>query len=166
VSTIRAATPNDVGALAVIHADAVAVAYAGIFDAAEPPPSPEQLVGRWAVLLATPHSWIGVLELGGAAAGMIGVRPSPDADAGPAVADLFGFHVHPSHWGQGHGRRLLAQACAEAAALAFTEMWLWVLEANVRARRLYVGAGWGPDGATRPVAAGVRDLRYRRTPLA
>jgi ribosomal protein S18 acetylase RimI-like enzyme len=163
---IRAATPDDVGALAGIHADAVALAYGGIFDASEPPPSPDQLVGRWAVLLATPQAWIDVLERDGAPAGMIGVRPSPDADADPSIADLFGFHVHPSYWGQGHGRRLLARATSEAAALAFTEISLWVLEANVRARRLYVAAGWLPDGASRPVGTGVRDLRYRRTPLA
>jgi GNAT superfamily N-acetyltransferase len=166
VTSIRAAAPDDVGALATIHAAAVALAYAGIFDAGIPPPSPDQLVGRWAVLMATLRSWIGVLDEGDGPAGMIGVRPSPDRDAGPATGDLFGFHVHPSHWGQGRGRQLLERAVAEADVAGFDELRLWVLEANMRARRMYERHGWAPDGATQLVADRVRELRYRQAPLA
>jgi GNAT superfamily N-acetyltransferase len=166
VTSIRAASPDDVGALATIHAAAVTLAFAGIFDAGLPPPSPDQLVGRWAVLLAIPRSWVGILEAGDEPAGTIGVRPSPDADAGPATGDLFGLHVHPSRWGQGLGRQLLERADAEADAAGFDELRLWVLEANLRARRMYGRRGWEPDGATQLVAGEARELRYRRAPLA
>jgi RimJ/RimL family protein N-acetyltransferase len=160
--TIREATPDDVGALAAVHADAVALAYAGVFDAAEPPPAPEHLMGRWATLLATPRSWVGVLDDGGTVAGMIGVRPSPDADADADTGELVGLHVHPSHWGQGHGGWLVEEAELTAGALALPRLRLWVLEANIRARRMYVRRGWERDGAKKFVAGNVRELRYCR----
>ena len=160
---IRPARPDDVGALATIHAEAVALAYAGIFPAARPPPDPDALVGRWATLLATPRSWTGVLEVEGVPTGMIGVRPSPDTDSSPSTGELSGLHVHPSQWSHGFGRNLLERALLEAIVLDFGPLRLWVLEANVRARRLYVSTGWEPDGATKSVAAGVREVRYRRT---
>jgi GNAT superfamily N-acetyltransferase len=160
---IRPAEPDDVGALAAIHAAAVALAYAGIFPAALPPPQPDELVGRWATLFATPRSWLGVLEVDAAPAGMIGVRPSPDADASVSTGEVCGLHVHPSHWSHGFGRSLLERALLEAIVLEFGPLRLWVLEANVRARRLYVSTGWEPDGAAKTVTAGVREVRYRRS---
>jgi ribosomal protein S18 acetylase RimI-like enzyme len=160
VVTIRAATTDDVGALAAIHAAAVALAYAGIFDAGTPPPTADALVGRWATVLATPRSWVGAAELDGAVAGMIAVRPSPDADADEATGELVGLHVDPSAWSRGLGRALVAGARSEAARLGFRSLRLWVLEANVRARRLYAGQGWRPDGVTKAIAPSVLELRY------
>jgi GNAT superfamily N-acetyltransferase len=160
VRTIRPAVDDDVGALAAIHAAAVALAYAGIFDAAASPPPPDQLVGRWATVLATPRSWIGVAEVDGAVAGVIGVRPSPDTDAEPGTGEVVGLHVHPSEWGRGLGGELLARATSEGGRLGFHPLRLWVLEANVRARRLYGGRGWRADGATKAIAPSVLELRY------
>jgi GNAT superfamily N-acetyltransferase len=165
VIRIRAARPDDAGAMAAVHADAVALAYAGIFDAGEPPPTVDQLLGRWATRLATPQSWIGVLDIEGRVAGTIGVRPSPDDGAAARTGELVGLHVHPSQWGHGHGGRLIGRAQTEASSLGFGPLTLWVLEANVRARRMYVARGWRPDGTTRTVAGDVRELRYRLSPL-
>jgi GNAT superfamily N-acetyltransferase len=160
VTHIRPATVGDVASLAVIHAAAVALAYAGIFDAGSPPPTAEGLVGRWATVLATPGAWIGVAEIDATVAGMIGVRPSPEADAGPHTGEVVGLHVCPARWGHGIGGALLDQATSQARELGFGPLRLWVLEANVRARRMYSRRGWRAEGATRPVAPSVLELRY------
>jgi GNAT superfamily N-acetyltransferase len=117
VTAIRPATADDVGALAAVHAEAVALAYAGIFDAGVPPPTADELVGRWALLVATPDAWVGVAEHDGATVGMVGARPSPDPDAPAGTGEIVGLHVRPMWWGQGVGGRLFDAAVEEAGRL-------------------------------------------------
>ena len=162
--TIRAATPDDVGALASVQSDASTLAYAGIFDAADPPPTRQRIALRWATLLARPRSWVGVLEVDGRVAATIAVQPSPDPDlaGGHLAGEVCSFYVHPRYWGRRLGRPLFERALVEADALGYITVRLWVLEANVRARRIYSERGWVTDGAVREVASGVREFRYRR----
>lgn len=159
---IREATDDDVGALASIQEAASRLAYAGIFDAADPPPTLQRIALRWASLMARPRSWIGLLEVEGDPVAAIAVQPSPDADLdGSEVGEVCSFYVLPRYWGERRGRALFEQALAEADALGFTAVRLWVLEANVRARRIYAERHWVADGVSREVAAGVREVRYR-----
>jgi GNAT superfamily N-acetyltransferase len=157
---VRSCTADDVGSLAAIHARAVALAYAGIFDAGTPPPTTDQLVGRWATLLATPRAWVGVAEREGAPVGMVGVRPSPDSDAPEGAGEIVGLHVDPPWWSGGIGGALFDEAVETAHRLGFGPLRLWALEANVRARRLYERRGWQLDGATKTVAPSVLERRY------
>jgi GNAT superfamily N-acetyltransferase len=162
---IREATADDVGALASIQSVSSGLAYAGIFDASVEPPTLRRFVLRWAALMARPRSWIGVLEVDGEPAGGIAVQPSPDDDLdATVVAEVGSFYVHPRYWGERRGRELFERALAEVDALGYDGMRLWVLVANVRARRIYIERGWVPDGATREAAPGVRELRYRLAP--
>jgi GNAT superfamily N-acetyltransferase len=160
--TIREATDDDVGALAAIQSAASSLAYAGIFDAADPPPTLQRIALRWASLMARPRSWVGLLEVDGEPVATVAVQPSPDADLdGSEVAEACSFYVHPRCWGERRGRALFERALVEADALGFTTVRLWVLEANVRARRIYAERHWVADGATREAAPGVREVRYR-----
>jgi GNAT superfamily N-acetyltransferase len=143
VTAIRPATADDVGALAAVHADAVALAYAGIFDAGLPPPTADELVGRWALLVATPGAWVGVVEDDAAVVGMAGARPSPDADAGPRTGEIVGLHVRPAWWGHGVGAALF-DAAVDAA----------------RHRGLAPLRLWRPDGASKEIAPHVVEVRY------
>ena len=46
-----------------------------------------------------------------------------------------------------------------------TEAYLWVVQANARARRFYEREGWAPDGVVKDSTFGgrsVREVRYRR----
>jgi GNAT superfamily N-acetyltransferase len=160
VPAIRPATADDVGVLAAIHAEAVALAYAGIFDAGLGPPTADQLVGRWALLIATPGAWIGVAEQDGVAVGMVGARPSPDAGTPAGTGEIVGLHVRPARWGQGVGRTLLDTAVDAAGRLGLAPLRLWALQANLRARHLYERRGWRPDGATKTIVPHVIELRY------
>jgi GNAT superfamily N-acetyltransferase len=138
------------------------LAYAGIFDASAEPPTAQRLALRWATLLAATRSWVGVGVVDGEVMATIAVRPSPDTDLdGDAVAEVCSLYVDPRHWGRRQGPSLLARGLLEARALGFDHVFLWVLEANVRARRLYADRGWAPDGTGREVAPGIRELRYR-----
>jgi GNAT superfamily N-acetyltransferase len=161
---IREATSDDVGALAQVQSAASALAYAGIFAAAEAPPTEQRITLRWATLLARPRSWVGLLEVDGAPAGAIAVQPSPDDDLDAAVVgELSSFYIHPRHWGERRGQALFERALTEADALGYDDLRLWVLEANVRARRLYTERHWVPDGAVREAGPDVRELRHRLT---
>ena len=162
---IREATADDVGALASIQSVSSTLAYAGIFDAGVEPPTLQRFAMRWATLMGRPRSWVGVLEVDGEPAGGIAVQPSPDDDLdATVVAEVGSFYVHPRYWGERRGRELFERALAEVDALGYDGMRLWVLVANVRARRIYIERGWVPDGATREAAPGVRELRYRLAP--
>jgi GNAT superfamily N-acetyltransferase len=159
---IREAGLDDVHAMAAVQAAAGALAYAGIFDAGAQPPSAPVLARHWATLLAAERSWVGVGEVDGEVIATIAVRAwtGDDLDAA-TTAEVGSLYVDPRHWGRRGGPALLARALLEARTLGFEKVYLWVLEANLRARGLYADRGWVPDGAWREVAPGVRDLRYR-----
>jgi GNAT superfamily N-acetyltransferase len=69
-----------------------------------------------------------------------------------AVDDCFlhGLYVVPQEWGSGIAVEL--HDAAVAAAHGCTELRLWVLEHNARARRFYESHGWRPSGDTRVVS--------------
>jgi GNAT superfamily N-acetyltransferase len=56
------------------------------------------------------------------------------------------MYVEPTSWGTGVGRELMTVTLAELADQGWTELRLWVLELNVRARRFYERAGLVADG--------------------
>lgn len=91
--------------------------------------------------------------------------PCRDEDALPGSAELYALYVHPDRTGTGTGRALLAEVTARARADGYAGMSLWVLKENVRARRFYERAGFGPDGTEEPFEAGgavVPEVRYVR----
>ncbi|AVT34504.1 N-acetyltransferase [Plantactinospora sp. BC1] len=61
-------------------------------------------------------------------------------------AEILGLYVRPGYWGTGVGRRLLAASVGELTALGWTELRLWILADNRRARRFYERAGLVADG--------------------
>ena len=54
--------------------------------------------------------------------------------------------VHPGHWGQGLATRALQAALDAMRQRGTTTAWLWCLEENARARRLYEHLGWRTTG--------------------
>ena len=82
------------------------------------------------------------------------------------VGELYAINLDPDAWGRGFGRELLEAATASLADMGFSELVLWVVPENQRARRLYEAAGWQDDGMTRSdqvLGVTVRDMRYQRT---
>jgi ribosomal protein S18 acetylase RimI-like enzyme len=108
------------------------------------------------------RSVILVAERDGEVIGFAAAGPSPDPQG---AGELYAINIDPAHWGAGAGRALLEAAQAELARLGFAEAVLWVLPANVRARRFYEIAGWTADGTERTSEAfevSFAEVRYRR----
>jgi GNAT superfamily N-acetyltransferase len=121
----------------------------------------------------------GTADAGTAAPGIVGYAsfgperdvlgapwPHPLTSAGSEgqVAELYALYVHPAWWSTGTGRALMDEVLAKVRKAGYTDITLWVLEANARARRFYGKAGFAPDGARHLLEdlGGVTEIRYRR----
>jgi ribosomal protein S18 acetylase RimI-like enzyme len=87
-----------------------------------------------------------------------------DADRpGPQHGEIYAIYVLPEWWGRGAGRLLMAHAIRALTEAGRSDITLWVLEANQRARRFYAAAGFSPDGRHQVLDLGgpVTEVRYR-----
>jgi GNAT superfamily N-acetyltransferase len=71
------------------------------------------------------------------------VGSRPPAGAG----EVYAIYLDERVAGRGVGRALFDRAVGGLRAGGFGRAFLWVLEANERARRFYENAGWAWDGA-------------------
>lgn len=176
--TVRPATPDDAYPVAVLHVRAWRWAYAGIMPdetlaALDADARAERRRGQFAdqsvfeTLVAVDGAGIrGFASFGP-------YRMARDrADVDGRYAEVYAIYVDPDHVGTGAGRALMDAARARLAERDFVEVRLWVLEANLRARRFYERYGFtldtGPDGRAllaveRPGSGPVdlAELRYR-----
>lgn len=79
--------------------------------------------------------------------------------------EIWAIYVDPSRWNGGIGRLLIDAGCDHLSRQGHHVASLWVLSANVRARRFYELAGWQWDGSHRTDAIGdntVDEVRYQR----
>ncbi len=151
--SIRPATTEDLATIGRIHAEAATLAYAHIFPADSPPPTPEALAGQWRTVLddPDPRAEILVATIPGEAAdpavspgagsvvGALAVAPSPDVPTGLLLQRLY---IDPAHQGLGIGATLHDHAIERVRRRGSPAINLWVLEANERARRIYEHRGW------------------------
>lgn len=138
-ATLRYANAGDASGLATLHSETVAVAYAEIFPAEAPAPTPADLVPAYRRLLEDCDADAWVVERDGLIVASIVLIV--DASV-PAHRRIERFNVHPQHQSQGLGSALYQRAVAEACARGATRLNLWVLEDNVRARAIYETWGW------------------------
>jgi GNAT superfamily N-acetyltransferase len=146
---IRPITDSDIDAVGVVHVRTWQVCYAGIIPddylaALDPAVSAE----RRRAHLGTPRTATLVAVADGDIVGFAAFGPYRPAteDSDPDCGELYALYVLPSHWGTGAGRALMAAVKEAMAAAGWTEIRLWVLAANDRARRFYERAGLRPDG--------------------
>lgn len=76
--------------------------------------------------------------------------------------ELRHLYVAPAAWGTGIARRLMQEALDWIGGRGADHAFLWVAEANGRARRFYEREGWTVDGETRASPLGPPEVRYRR----
>lgn len=162
---IRRARPADARAIAEVHVATWREAYRDLL--------PQELLEALSVdrradfwqsqLDVTPADLLPwVAESNGDLSGFVHSGPSRDADATPAIGEVYAIYVLPECWDQGVGRDLLRHAERDLAARGYSEARLWVLADNARARRFYEKAGWS-SGATRTDTIGdieVEEVRY------
>lgn len=146
MTEIRPARPGDAAAIAEVHVESWRTAYRGmvpqrVLDGL----SVQRRTVFWTALLADPgeaRTW--VAERDGAIVGFAGTTIIKEPDGlRPALETIY---VLAEARGQGIGRRLIEAAMADLTERGFRSVTLWVLTANVRARRFYERHGWRPDG--------------------
>ena len=125
------------------------------------------VAGRTGVEDGAVRTGVLVADAGGGLLGFASYSPSRDSDADPGrVGEISAIYLLPSAWGKGIGKRLMDATLALMARAGFTQVTLWVLDSNVRARRFYEAGGWSADGGQKlDESRGfpITQLRYRRT---
>jgi GNAT superfamily N-acetyltransferase len=167
---LRPLTDADIDALAAMHVRTWRAGYAGIMpaevlDALDPVAFAETRRAR----NAPPGAQTLVAEDDGTIVGFVSFGPHPRQHGGDeyvgGIGEIYAIYVAPERWGTGAGRALMAAARDALAATGHTEMRLWVLADNRRARRFYERAGMVADGAratfTPPGGSdGLAEVRY------
>ncbi len=173
---VRLAGPGDGAAIAAVQRRSWRHGHRGLVpDADIEGLDLTYLAGYWsgrAAVSPTPRHRVLVAGARGEVHGAVDVGPAQDdegprgADGLPTAGEIRNLFVDPGAEGGGLGSALLAAATDALAAQGCVELVLWVLEGNLRARRLYERRGWVADGGERPssVAAGtLSEVRYRRS---
>lgn len=125
--------PGDVGAIVAMHGLVYAEEYGfdTTFEAYVAGPLAEF------VLRGSPRERIWIEERDGGVGGCVAI-----VEAGPGVAQLRWFLVHPSARGTGLGRRLLDAALAFSRAAGYGRIILWTVAGLGAAQHLYRQAGF------------------------
>jgi GNAT superfamily N-acetyltransferase len=157
--SVRPATVDDSDQIARAHirtwqaayAHALPAAYLANFD-------PTEWTRRRRAQIAdqTPPSQCFVAEVDDAIVGHATVGRFRDGDGvrEPDVGEIFAIYVVPEHWSAGVGAALMRAGLDHLAAHGLTEVRLWVIADNPRARRFYERFGYTADGGSRMVPVG------------
>ena len=146
---VRRAVEADIEALARVQVASWEGAYRGvmpdeIFDTV----TLDWRIAQWRRMFAAPvpgrTAWVATGRNG--IAGMASNGPARGDDEPDSRGELYAIYVDPDHWGEGHGRDLMAAVLDDLITAGYAEAMLWVLNENSRARRFYEIAGWSPSG--------------------
>jgi GNAT superfamily N-acetyltransferase len=90
--------------------------------------------------------------------------PLPGSYGPVCVAELYAIYVTPNSWSSGAGRALMEHVLDGAHDAGYSDISLWVLEKNERARRFYERAGFTLTGERQVLdgLGGVVEVRYAR----
>lgn len=153
--TIRAASPADAAAIAIVHVEAWLVGYRGLLaDELLARVSVAERESMWEKRLTDKDTsrdrlHIGVAVDRGAVVGFVSAGPGREWNAPTERGEIYAMYVHPERWSRGVGQALMRSAIDFLISTGVAEALLWVLSSNSRARRFYELCGWTWDGQTR-----------------
>lgn len=158
-ATVRDAQPADAEVFSACHLACWREAYATLWGTArldELDPAALAETRRAEIAAGTARHMIA--ERDGEVIGVAIAGPSRDENP-PTELELYAIYVRAAHYGTGVSTKLLS------AVLEGRPASLWTYRDSPRASAFYVNQGFIPDGAERPDAAGILELRMvRRTP--
>ena len=121
----------------------------------------DAIAAGWSESIAAGRSRLHVAHADGIVVGYAGVGPERDDSAPVRTGELYALFVDPRAWGRGVGRALTDAALADLRESSADRVWLWVLEANVRARRFYEWYGFTGTGDRTVSSLGdLPEIRY------
>jgi GNAT superfamily N-acetyltransferase len=90
--------------------------------------------------------------------------PLPGSGGAVCAAELYAICVTPDSWSSGAGRALMEHVLGGAHDAGYSDISLWTLERNERARRFYERAGFALTGEQQVLdgLGGVVEIRYAR----
>ncbi len=165
---IRAAGLSDASAIAAVHVAGWEGAYRGMVPdeeidrrtVARRTAMWQQLLGPGGDPVDGGRPWVSVAERKTTTIGFVSLGV-PDGEAG--TVEITALYVTPAAWRSGAGTALMRAALAEAAGRGISEVTLWVLEPNLRARAFYERSGFTDDGGRQTAGRGWPvELRMRR----
>jgi ribosomal protein S18 acetylase RimI-like enzyme len=173
---IREATVEDAQAIATIHVNSWQAAYRGILpDAYLASLAVTQRSEAWrrSIIAGKPRVFVAHAALHADAnidtdiqettLGWIAFGDSRDGDKGPRWAEVETLYIAPAFWRNGVGKRLIDAARHALQAAGYTDVALWVLLDNRRARAFYKRTGFVCDNSSRGVQLGgkwLTEIRY------
>ncbi|MFN0179758.1 MAG: N-acetyltransferase family protein [Gemmatimonadales bacterium] len=163
---IRQARPEDAEAIARIMIANWRATYAEqLSDDFLASLDPSLEAGRWRERMTRPAIAVRVAATD-QVVGFVAAGPTFDRDLDPAASyQIYNLHVAETSRGRGIGKRLLEAAARVGRDLGASELCLWVVPENRRARQFYERAGLANDGTIQrePVGSGatLEEVRYR-----
>lgn len=158
--TIRPACLADAHDLAEIFASSWRSAYTGMIPQAEIDRRDCAMrETQFRVSLTTPDHGFYLALLDGRPCGTFIIGPSRDADL-PDWGEIRSFYTLESVWGTGVAQDMMASALDRLREQGYSDVFLWVLTENLRARRFYERFGFQSDGHSQEAYPGVSELRY------
>ncbi len=140
---IRFANVSDASAIATVHVASWQVIYRGhipqkILDNL----SVDDRENLWTSLLNNKVKVL-VLEEHSQIFGFVSFGPSRDEKFDATnVAEITAIYLHPSKWRKGFGKLLLEAAMTEIKKDGYKNVYAWVLDNNLQARRFYESFGF------------------------
>ena len=148
---IREARPADADAIATAHVEGWRAGYRGVVD--------DEFLDDPEFLRIRRENWTRRLQHGPPSTsdisnvvyallvdravigfGHFGREEQPPPDT-PERGEIYGFYVHPEHWGTGASNELMDE-CLLALRSRFSSAVLWTLRDNPRSRGFYERHGW------------------------
>ena len=148
--TVRPIRLPDVPAIARTVVAAWQAAYRGILSDAYLDGLDVNSVGQaFTRLVETPERITLVVEVDGVVVGSVGFGAARDEDMDPAqVAEIYAIYVHPVRWRKGAGSALMEAALDRIRQDGYSQVVLWTMRDNARARSFYERMGFHRDGMT------------------
>ncbi|MCP3997302.1 MAG: GNAT family N-acetyltransferase [bacterium] len=158
---IRVATAADIPNLAGVQLRSALAGFEHIFPESIPKPTQIDLEHEWAELVADIERTVLLAETAGTVVGAVAFGSNSDQRfASDAV--LLKLYLLPESAGRGIGSSLYDRAISDLTAAGHHEVFLWVLERNLIARRMYERRGWllQPWSRTDFPGSGILELGY------
>lgn len=154
--SVRPAQPEDVEAVTVVQLAAWRSTHSTVLgdeviDALDVPRMREQ----WASAITAPPGPGFAVFVACRRADVVGFTA-----VGPGL--LVALEVLPAEQRSGHGSRLLSAAVDRIRSDGAQELSTWVLDEDTAREQFLAGAGLGPDGRTRSLATGPREVTEAR----
>lgn len=154
--SVRPAVPGDEDAVARIQLAAWAATHEEVLtDGVLRLLDTDRIREQWRAAIASPPGPGFAVLAACAGAKVVGF-------AAVAPGQLVALEVLPDHRRSGHGSRLLTAAVDRLRSEGSQEVVAWVLDGDTGREQFFSGAGMGPDGRTRTLAAGARHVREAR----